>query len=129
MQIGEWLKSYRIQHKLTMQDMANLCGFSKSYVNMLEKGINPTTNKPVSPTMQIFEKIARATGQDIDSLLKLLDDEQLVTINTSNAKISAEESKLLADYRDLNSFNKQQITNIISAFLAQQAATNYVATV
>ena len=51
MQIGKWLKSYRIQHKLTMQDMANLCGFSKFYVNMLEKGINPTINKPVSPTM------------------------------------------------------------------------------
>ncbi len=61
--------------------MAEACDFSKSYVNMLEKGINTTTNKPVSPTLQTFEKIARATEQDIDSLLRIIDEEQLVTVS------------------------------------------------
>ena len=121
MRLGEWLKEYRQLHKMTMQDMADVCGFSKSYVNMLEKGINPTTNKPVSPTMQIFEKIAKATGQDVDSLLKILDGDQPVTLNSDIEKINREERALLTSYRKLNKMNRRQISNIISAFLLQQA--------
>ena len=66
---------------------------------MLEKGINPSTNKTVSPTMQAFQKIARATGQDVDSLLKILDDEQPITIKPSAKKFSDEETKLIDGYR------------------------------
>ena len=117
--LGAWLKEYRQRHNMTMKDMAEACGFSKSYVNMLEKGVNTSTNKPVSPTLQTFEKIARATGQDIDSLLKIIDDEQLVTV--SPLKISEEETQLVKNYRRLNSLNRQQISNIISAFLVQQS--------
>lgn len=101
--------------------MTNACGFSKSYVNMLEKGINPTTKKPVSPTIQTFEKIAKATGQDVDSLLKILDNERIETV--SLLKINEEETRLVKNYRGLNSLNRQQISNMISAFLTQQAAT------
>ena len=100
MKLGVWLKKYREKNNMTMQDMANLCGFSKSYVSMLEKGINSTTNKPVSPTIQTLEKIARATGQDVDSLLKILDGEQPVTIHYTN--INKKETELLASYRNLN---------------------------
>ena len=121
MRLGEWLKEYRQLHKMTMQDMADVCGFSKSYVNMLEKGINPTTNKPVSPTMQIFEKIAKATGQDVDSLLKILDGDQPVTLNSDIEKINREERALLTSYRELNKINRRQVSNIISALLVQQA--------
>ena len=80
MKLGEWLKKYRTEHQMSMQEMADACGFSKAYVSLLEKGINPTTKKPFSPTIQTFEKIARATGQDVDSLLKILDSEQPVTL-------------------------------------------------
>lgn len=72
MKLGEWIAIYRARNNLTMQNMADACGFSKAYI-MLEKEINPTTGKPVSSTIQTFEKIARATGQDLDSLLKILD--------------------------------------------------------
>ena len=80
MKIGEWLKAYREQHGLSMRAMADLCGFSKAYINILEKGVNPKTGKPISPTMQAFEKIARATKTDIDTLFKILDSDQPVTL-------------------------------------------------
>lgn len=80
MKIGEWLKAYREQHGLSMRAMADLCGFSKAYINILEKGVNPKTRKPISPTMQAFEKIARATKTDIDTLFKILDSDQPVTL-------------------------------------------------
>ena len=79
----------------------------------MEKGINPTTNKPVSPTMQAFEKIAVATGQDIDFLLKILEDGQPITINPNLDKFSAEEAKLLNGYLELNADGKNLIMEMI----------------
>lgn len=81
MKVGEWLKLYREQHNLSMQALADLCGFSKAYINVLEKGVNPKTGKPISPTMQTFEKIARGTKTDVDTLLKILDGDQPITVN------------------------------------------------
>lgn len=81
MKVGEWLKLYREQHDLSMQALADLCGFSKAYINVLEKGVNPKTGKPISPTMQTFEKIARGTKTDVDTLLKILDGDQPITVN------------------------------------------------
>ncbi len=118
MKLGEWLRNYRLSHEMSMQEMADACGFSKAYVSLLEKGINPTTNKPFSPTIQTFEKIASATGQSIDSLLKVIDDEQLVTVRPS-PKFSSEETKLINDYRNLNRDDRRTILRLISAFLTQ----------
>ena len=81
MKVGEWLKLYREQHNLSMQALADLCGFSKAYINVLEKGVNPKTGKPISPTMQTFEKIALGTKTDVDTLLKILDGDQPITVN------------------------------------------------
>ncbi len=113
MRLGEWIKDYRLQHDMTMQEMADVCGFSKAYISMLEKGINPTTNKPVSPTMQAFEKIAVATGQNVDSLLKILDGEQPVTIKPNLNNFSAEETRLLDGYRELDAGGRKVIMDMI----------------
>lgn len=43
MKLGEWIKQYRAERKLSMQDFADMCGFSKAYIGQLEKGINPST--------------------------------------------------------------------------------------
>ena len=103
MKLGEWLKMYRTKHNMTMQDLADACGFSKAYIGMLEKGINPTTGKPVSPTLQTLDKIAKGTGQDIDSLLKFLDGDQPITITTSPKNLSDEQATVLKAYDELPS--------------------------
>lgn len=103
MKLGEWLKMYRARHNMTMQGLADACGFSKSYIGMLEKGVNPTTGKPVSPTIQTLDKIAKGTGQDIDSLLKCLDGDQPVTITTSPNTLSDEQATMLKVYDELPS--------------------------
>ena len=102
MKLGEWLKMYRARNNLTMQDLAKTCGFSKAYIGMLEKGVNPSTGKPVSPTLQTLDKIARGTGQDIDSLLKFLDGDQPVTITMSSNRLSDEQATVLKAYDELS---------------------------
>lgn len=115
MTLGEWLKKYRAEHNMSMQDMADRCGFSKAYVSLLEKGINPTTKKPFSPTIQTFEKIARATGLDIDSLIKILDGEQPVTINARKTTLNYEETKLLSDFNALSPDGKSMLLGVLNS--------------
>ena len=63
MKLGEWLKMYRARNNMTIRDLASACGFSKAYIGMLEKGINPTTGKPVSPKLQPFDKTPKVRGK------------------------------------------------------------------
>ena len=115
MTLGEWLKNYRQEHGLSIQNMADRCGFSKAYGSILERGINPTTNKPISPTMQTIEKIARATGQDVDSLLKALDGTQPITLNPHAKTLTLEETNILNLYRALGDSNQNLIAQILVA--------------
>ena len=115
MKLGEYLKKYRAEHKMTMQEMADACGFSKAYVSLLEKGINPTTGKPFSPTLQTLTKIASATGQDIDSLLKNLDGEQSITLRPADYTFSNEEKDLVNNYRGLNTDGRNIIFSVINS--------------
>lgn len=81
MTIGEWVKQYRKSHGMSMQDFGDVCGLSRAYISILEKGINPTTGKPFIPTIQTIKKIADCTGTDFDSLLGMIDGSQKVTVN------------------------------------------------
>ena len=125
LKLGEWLAMYRARNNLTLQNMADACGFSKAYVAMLEKGINPTTGKPVSPTIQTFEKIARATGQDLDSLLKILDGDQPITISSTNS-LNSEEMQLLDEFRSLNNDGRKDFWSYLK-FLKFKYAPNVAA--
>ena len=90
MRLGEWIKQYRKERGLSMQRFADMCGFSKAYIGQLEKGINPKTKKPMSPTMQTFTKIANSVGMSVDQLLEKLDDDQPVSIPKNAAPAPAE---------------------------------------
>lgn len=52
MKLGDKIKQFRLEKKLTMQQLADLSGKSKGYISMLEKGINPQTQKPIEPSLE-----------------------------------------------------------------------------
>ena len=81
MNLGEIIKEYRNEHNLSLQDFANKIGTSRSYIHMLEKNINPSTNKPISPSIETLKSLANAMDMDIDILMKKLDDNQLIYLN------------------------------------------------
>lgn len=72
MYIGDFIKMYRKEHNMSMQDFANLTGLSKAYVAMLEKIYNPTTKQPISPSMDKMNQIARGVGIPFHELLARL---------------------------------------------------------
>lgn len=58
--IGELVREYRHKQNLSMQDFGKICNLSRAYIAILEKGINPTTGRTFTPTIDTIEKIAKA---------------------------------------------------------------------
>lgn len=74
MTISDILKQYRSEHGLSQRQFADLCGVSNGYISLLEKGKNPKTGKPVTPTLGSLQRIAHTMGVTIDELLSSADD-------------------------------------------------------
>lgn len=81
MTIGNLVKTYRLEHDLPMQEFADKCGLSKSYISMLEKNVNPRNNKPIIPTIETYNKIAHGMNLGLDDLLKMLDSTEPVDLS------------------------------------------------
>lgn len=128
MYIGELIKKYREKHGLSMQDFANLSGISKAYIGVLEKVYNPTTKEPVAPSLPKIQAIASAMGMELDDLLKLLDRDQPVIVNTNRPaqRLNEDEKQLLDDYRKLNDTGKIVARGSIETLAKQGQFTNKV---
>lgn len=86
MLLGEIIKKYREEHQMSLQDFADLIGTSRSYIHMLEKNINPSTNKPISPSIETLKSLANAMNMDLELLLKQLNNEQDIYIDENEYK-------------------------------------------
>lgn len=111
-----------------MQDFANLSGISKAYIGVLEKVYNPTTKEPVAPSLPKIQAIASAMGMELDDLLKLLDHNQPVIVNTNRPaqRLNEDEKQLLDDYRKLNDTGKIVARGSIETLAKQDQFTNKV---
>lgn len=86
MLLGNIIKQYRSEHKMSMQTFADLIHSSKSYVSMIEKNYNPATGKPINPSLETLKLISDAIHIDIDTLLKMLDDNQEIILDEKKYK-------------------------------------------
>ncbi len=80
--LGDIIKEYREKHSMSMDDFVKISGLSKSYISVLEKNKRPGTNKPITPTLETINNVAKAMNVDINDLLEEL-GEQLIQINVS----------------------------------------------
>lgn len=86
MLLGDIIKQYRTEHKMSLQDFADLIGSSRSYIHMLEKNVNPSTNKPINPSIETLKLLAQAMHMDLDYLLKLLNTDQNIYLDEEEYK-------------------------------------------
>ena len=75
MHIGLYVKNFRENHNLSMQEFADKAGLSKGYISMLERGKHPQNNRDIVPSIETVNKIAIAMGISIDELLMQIDGE------------------------------------------------------
>lgn len=78
MTLGEYIKKYREEHEMSGRAFAALVGISPQYASNLEKGKN-NQGKPLSPSIDIYKKIAKATGVDENAFFGMLSDRIEVT--------------------------------------------------
>ena len=69
MTLGDIVKNYREANDLSMSDFGKLCDLSRSYISLLEKNINPKTNKAIVPTLETLVKVSKAMRMDLNELI------------------------------------------------------------
>ena len=80
MHLGEFIKNYRKEHGLSMEEFASKAGLSKGYISMLEKNKNPKNNEEIIPSIVTFQKVAEAMGTSITHIMKHVDENQPVAL-------------------------------------------------
>lgn len=80
MTLGEYIKAYRKNNDMTMDDFAKKSGLSKGYISMLEKNRHPQNGKPITPTLETCKKAASAMGLSVNDLLGKLDPDTPIDI-------------------------------------------------
>lgn len=74
MKLGDLIVEYRTINKLSQRQFADKCGLSNGYISMLERGINPNTQKPITPTIPQLKKLADGMVMTISEVLERVDD-------------------------------------------------------
>ena len=87
--LGDLIKEYRTKNKMSLRDFAQRCGLSHTYISALEKNIDPRTGKPIAPTLDTVKYISKGMNMSIESILKVLDDEQEFKMNEEAPKYNS----------------------------------------
>ena len=80
MKLGDLIKDYRQTNNCSMDDFAKKSRLSKSYVSILERNNNPSTNKPPIPSLETIKAVSLAIGKDFNDVIALLDGNQKVLL-------------------------------------------------
>ncbi len=73
MTIGEIIKEYRKENGISQRQFAAKCEVSNGYISMLEKGENPKTGEPITPSIILLKSIASGMGITLGALLARAD--------------------------------------------------------
>jgi len=124
MTLGDLIRQYREEHGLSQRQFAQICGLSNGYISLLELGYNRRTGKPVSPMLTQFHKLAKGMGMTIDDLLRILGDEVVINLSSSE---EYDESATDPDDGQASPVNSE-ITSLLSRLSPKKAqeALNYL---
>jgi len=103
--LGDIIKQYREENTLSLREFAEKCDVSHTYIDKLEKGIDPRNGKPVMPTLDTVERISRALGITVKDLLEQIG----YILSEDNTSISEIEGSSVEE-KDL----EQQIDEIMT---------------
>ncbi len=81
MKLGDLIREYREKSELSQRQFADKCDLSNGYISILEKGANPNTGKPVTPTIPQLKKLAFGMNMTVMEMLEMVDD-MPITITT-----------------------------------------------
>lgn len=123
MTLGEYVKQYRTQHGMSMDNFAEKSGLSKGYISMLEKNENPRTKKPIVPSLETIKQVATAINIDLNTLISHLDTtpaslmgwEENNTENKSSINIEEEYFELAKELK-ARGLTKAQMSKLLKIY-------------
>ena len=85
MTLGDYIRAYRKKEKMSQREFAVKCNLSNGYISMLERGLNPKTKEPITPSLMQLKKLADGMGVTVNDILTAVDD-MPVDIGINNEK-------------------------------------------
>lgn len=136
MKLGEKIKSFRKERNLTMQQLGDLAGKSKGYISILEKGINPQTKKPIEPSLDAIQNIAKALNVDLEELISDTEDviklpkitnDTIEKINTTVQQLNEENQNKTYKYaKNLLQFQNRTVKEVTVKYKPKQLTEIFV---
>lgn len=125
MTLGDIIKQYRYDTHSTMETVANLCGITKGYVAMLEKNINPKTNRPIKPTLETILKVCKGLKLDVDEVFSKFNDDYVVKINPTlqlddSDILSENEFRIIEAYRASDAVTQEMVRRCLGLFTPEE---------
>lgn len=116
MTLGELIKQYRTEEKMSMDDFAERSGLSKGYISMLEKNQNPQTGQPISPSLQTIKNVSNGMNMDFEKVISMIDQNSQIKDTPPNSAPKSSSSE------DVNEriLNLMKANNISYANLAEK---------
>jgi len=99
LRIGDIVRQFRENNGLSLREFADRAKLSHAYIDKLESGIDPRTQKPVTPTIRTIELLAVAMGLTTERLMEkagIIDDK-----NGGESSQHDEDPELEILFRDL----------------------------
>lgn len=92
MKLSAIVIDYRQKTQISQREFARRCGLSNSYISFIENEYNPRTKKPITPTLEQYQKIAAGMGLTVQQLFEQLDEDSPVdlvvfNVDPSNRKL------------------------------------------
>ncbi|MEH7226484.1 helix-turn-helix domain-containing protein [Bacillus sp. JJ1566] len=107
--IGQRIKQYRLQRKLSLSELADRAGVAKSYLSSMERNLQS------NPSIQFLEKISAVLGVSVNTLLHEEDHEvQIEDLDSDWTQLVQEAMKSgvsKEEFKAFLEFNKWKNTN------------------
>lgn len=116
MTLGEFIKTYRSEHNISMDNFSEISGISKSYISLLEKNRQPKTGKPITPSIKCIQQVADCVHIDFRVLFSMLYENIPLSDDYSPSKdliLSDDEKEIIIEYRNLNKDGKNMIKRML----------------
>lgn len=106
--LGNRIKIFRIEQKMSISELAEKAGVAKSYLSSIER------NKQTNPSIQFIEKVSEALGVTVNELLYNSDEVEIEHLDQEwleivlDAMQSGVSKKQFKEYLEFNKWRKEQ---------------------
>lgn len=107
MTLGDAIREYRLEHRMSQRQFAEKCGLSNGYIAMVERGVNPATGKPIVPSIEKCKAIANAMGLTLDAMLRTIDNTEVLVNDFGSGYTDME--KLPRNVKPITQLRRQRI--------------------